>query len=207
MPKFVDKISYLDTAGVEVDLNQTQNVTTTTLADMADTLLEMIYPIGSIYISTNNVSPQNFLGGTWSRFANGQVLVGVNESEGDFSSVLKTGGSKEHKLTVDQLPSHGHAGLPHTHGLQSHVHNFTYTRFDNPNWFNRNLAQYDNQAYIPCSENPKGTDLYKAVTSTTAAGGNGYTDGVTAAVSATGGSQPHNNLQPYITVYMWRRTA
>lgn len=207
MPKFVDKISYLDTAGVDVDLNQTQSVATTTLADMADTLLEMIYPIGSIYISTNNVSPQNFLGGTWSRFANGQVLVGVNESEGDFSSVLKTGGSKVQTLTVDQLPSHGHEGVPHSHTLLSHVHGFSYTRFDNPQYFNRNLVSRDDEAYIPCSRNSSGSDLYKTINATTGQGGGGFTSTVTATVSATGRSQPHNNLQPYITVYMWRRTA
>ena len=26
-------------------------------------------------------------------------------------------------------------------------------------------------------------------------------------IKPTGGSQPHNNLQPYITCYMWKRTA
>lgn len=231
MPKFIDKISYLDATGVDVELNQVQGVATidestlsvanadhATNADnvhtksgsyktMVNALLEMVYPIGSIYISTNNVSPQNFLGGTWVRFANGQVLVGVNESENSFSSVLKTGGSKEQTLTVDQLPSHTHAANPHFHSASPHRHGFSYIQFDNPNYFNRDLTNYADQAYIPCSKKTDGSDMSKTISAFTEYSSSLETTGTTVSIKATGGSQPHNNLQPYITVYMWRRTA
>ncbi len=60
------------------------------------------YPIGSIYISVNNINPTNFFGGTWERIANGRTLVGVNENDTDFATPKKTGGSKF-------MQKHGHA--------------------------------------------------------------------------------------------------
>lgn len=76
--------------------------------DITSQLLEKIYPIGSIYISVNNVSPQIFLGGTWESFANGRILVGVDTStsnpDTDFSEPLKTSGSKTHTLSEAELP-------------------------------------------------------------------------------------------------------
>ena len=69
--------------------------------NITNQLLEKVYPVGSIYISTNNVSPQVFLGGTWEPFAYGKTLVGVDGSEtnpdADFSTSLKTGGEKSHQ--------------------------------------------------------------------------------------------------------------
>lgn len=128
-------------------------------------ILDMIYPVGSIYISISSSNPSYIMGGTWQRFANGKTLVGIDEYDSDFNFPNRTGGAKTHTLTTSEMPSHSHG-------------------------FNGN----------------------KMV-------GNGYGDGpanVTASggwfqlhpsTSTEGGSQPHNNLQPYVTVYMWRRTA
>lgn len=82
-------------------------------------LIDAVYPVGSIYLSVNNTSPEEFLGGTWVTFAPGQVLVGVNpiaELTGRYSNpngVLesnpgKTGGQREVKLTIGQIPAHSH---------------------------------------------------------------------------------------------------
>ncbi len=101
------------------------------------------------------------MGGTWSRFGNGQVLVGVNEADTDFNTVNKTGGEKTHILTEAEMPSHTHD-------------------------------------YVG------GTNNYVKVEASDV---NGYTDTKTKTSSATGGGQAHNNLQPYVTVYRWQRTA
>ncbi|WP_425227982.1 phage baseplate protein, partial [Streptococcus agalactiae] len=59
--------------------------------------------------STSSTSPATIMGGTWERFGNGRVLVGVSENESEFKSVNKSGGSKTHTLTVDEMSSHSHA--------------------------------------------------------------------------------------------------
>lgn len=56
--------------------------------------LNQIYPVGSIYESANSANPATFMGGTWERFGNGRVLVGIDESDADFNTANKTGGSK-----------------------------------------------------------------------------------------------------------------
>ncbi len=65
-----------------------------------------IYPVGSIYMTANNISPAALFGGTWQSWGNGRVPIGVNTSDSEFSTVEKTGGSKY---------------------LQSHTHTFTGT--------------------------------------------------------------------------------
>ena len=66
-------------------------------------LLNAIYPVGSIYISTNNNSPQSFLGGIWVRIE-GRFLLGA----GSGYNAGSTGGEATHTLTTDEMPSHNH---------------------------------------------------------------------------------------------------
>ena len=61
------------------------------------------YPIGSIYISTNSVSPASLFGGTWSRLEDKFLLAA-----GTSFNAGSTGGSATHKLTISELPSHSH---------------------------------------------------------------------------------------------------
>lgn len=58
------------------------------------TLLNMFYPIGTIYESVNSENPSSFMGGTWERFGNGRVTVGVDENDTDFATANKTVGAK-----------------------------------------------------------------------------------------------------------------
>jgi len=137
-----------------------------THAKAVDGLLDMFYPIGSIFQSVKDEDPSTIMGGNWKRYAQGQTIVGVNEDDPDFDTAGKTGGVKAVTLTTDQIPSHNH----------------------------------DTGMFR--GSNPPGTG-----------GTGGYTWGDRGAVSgnkmtiATGGGQSHNNMQPYITVYTWVRTA
>lgn len=70
-------------------------------------LIDFIYPVGSIYMSTENLELNTFLGGIWERIK-GKVLVGVDENDEDFSNG-KTGGEKAHTLTIDEMPNHNHS--------------------------------------------------------------------------------------------------
>lgn len=69
---------------------------------------KLLYPIGSIYMSIQDTNPSVFFGGTWERIAKGKTLVGVDESDSDFNASSKTGGEKEHKLTIAEMPAHDH---------------------------------------------------------------------------------------------------
>lgn len=128
--------------------------------------IDNFYPVGSIYQSTSPANPSTFMGGTWERFGNGRVLVGVNESDSDFNIVNKTGGEKTHTLTVNEIPSH------------SHGQNVSAGTGSGP------AIRRDYQGDGTGAAYPQGISTQNA-----------------------GGGQAHNNLQPYITVYMWRRTA
>ena len=124
--------------------------------------------IGDIHISFDSSNPSVRFGGTWVRFGQGKVLVGVDEGDYDFSNADKTGGEKTHKLTVEEMPAHSHA-IPR--------YNPSGTGFDATQ---RKLAAGPNNG----SGVPGGADTNPA-----------------------GGDIAHNNLQPFITVFMWRRTA
>lgn len=78
---------------------------TTTLANISikdssswNTLLDLIYPVGSVYLSNNNKSPSSMLGGTWSSITSGRYLRFLNSSD--------TGGANT--ITVKNLPAHKH---------------------------------------------------------------------------------------------------
>ena len=73
-----------------------------------EALLDMVYPVGSIYISTSKAYPGDFLGGKWEIFANGKVLLGTGLGQAD-QAAKKEGGHTTHKLTVAELPAHTHS--------------------------------------------------------------------------------------------------
>lgn len=126
--------------------------------------VDLIYPIGSIYMTTSTVSPAVLFGGTWERIK-GRCIVGVDENDTDFGTVSKNGGEKTHKLTVAEMPKHNHS-----------------------------------VSYLKQSA---GNDFQFA-----AGVGNWQTTGKeNNNINYTGGDQAHNNLQPYYTAFIWRRTA
>lgn len=180
-PSFVEW--HIKTAGVnqndltviKEDISQLQTETTqlnddvtklmgafTSVTDLTKQLFLLMHRVGDIIFSTSDENPSTIYGGTWVAWGKGQVPVGVDTSDSDFNTVEKTGGEKEHTLTVDEMPSH-----KHDFGQQ-----FTG---------------------MPVSSGNYG---YYMITGT-------QTD----VIKNTGGNQPHNNLQPYITCYMWKRTA
>lgn len=158
-------------------------VSTDTYKPLVDALLELIYPVGSIYMSVNDTNPATFLGGTWERWGQGCVPVGVDASDTDFNAPGKTGGEKNHTLTKDEMPVHAHSAYIHFRGL-----------------------------YVSKLDSTTPTD-----TGGTYVGGGKATDPGDSSfldfgsyindTETAGKGKPHNNLQPYITCYMWKRTA
>lgn len=66
-------------------------------------IVDMIYPVGSVYIAYNHTSPASLFGGTWTRIQN--AFLWATTSGG---IIGQTGGSQTHKLTVNEMPSHTH---------------------------------------------------------------------------------------------------
>lgn len=141
------------------------------------------YPVGSIYISTSSENPGNIYGGTWEEYGKGRTLVGVDSSDSDFSTVEKLGGEKTHTLTIDEMPSHNHVERMF---------------LDQSGYSSVKPAGYAYYIYSTQSSN------VITWTNTKLSNVNYWKIGVT---EDKGGSQAHNNLQPYITTYMWKRTA
>ena len=172
-------------------------------ADKADTILSngeyksfvdacllKIYPVGSIYMSANNVSPQTFLGGTWVSWGAGRVPVGVDSSDSDFDTVEKTGGAKSVVLTKKNLPQHDHSTMS-AELSSSYITTGLTGSISAPVNFSTSVQsrKYLVTGASHDSDDPDIINAYQCRTGT------------------AGISQAHNNLQPYITCYMWKRTA
>jgi hypothetical protein len=131
------------------------------LATFKSVALDVIYPVGSIYMSVNSTSPQTFLGGTWARIQDEFLLAA-----GTTYSAGSTGGEATHTLTVDEMPSHSHTS--------------------------RTTVGWGSGG---------GSAVGKVTTN------NGDYNGWPTTINNTGGDQAHNNMPPYLTVYVWKRTA
>ena len=135
-------------------------------------LYDIIYPIGCLYTSYVNQNPHDLYGiGTWTRI-NGRVIVGVSESESEFSSAGKTGGEKTHVLSANEMPSHGHTDSVDIKNANAEAKGYGLT----------STSGFKDRVIINNS-------------------------GKATHTGAAGGGAAHNNLQPYMALYMWRRTA
>ena len=167
--------------GVPTAPTATAGTSTTQLATTAfvTAAAQALYPVGSIYINASvATNPATLLGfGTWTAFAAGRVMVGLNGSNAAFDTVEETGGSAD-AITV----SHTHTATVTDPG---HLHTIVG---------GINLDQNNGLQYVAGNA---GT-----VTSSSSA-----VTGVTVTNASTGASGTNANLQPYIVVYMWKRTA
>lgn len=162
-------------------------------------ILNLVYPVGSIYMSANNVSPQTFLGGTWVAWGAGRVPVGVSSSDTDFNTAEKTGGEKTHRLSVDEMPWHDHSGTNSTVETET-IHTRPTGGALLPLGIRTYTVKYDvNEQTQEYMVSPAGGQTLEVE--------NGTVINSQYGVCPNGSGVAHNNLQPYITCYMWKRTA
>lgn len=161
--------------------------------------VDKVYPVNSLYFSEGLDPNAVFKGTTWIRTAKGQVLVGVDESDADYSAPRKSGGAKTVTLSANHLPAHSHpfTGKAVNANTVSHSHNLM--RGGGILW---NTA--DN--YNSPSLNPGGM-VGTGHMSTT--GAHTHTCGPSSAsvLANAGSGGAHNNLQPYVVCEIWERTA
>jgi len=157
----------------------TTQISTTAFVQAA---LQALHPVGSIYTSTSATNPNTSFGfGTWVAFGAGRVLIG----NGGGYAAGTTGGSANSVLIA-----HSHtASSSSSVSDPSHVHSFT--------------AVQD----ITGTRYPGG-GVGLGTTSNTAAAVTGISVSTSTTVNSAGsGSGTNENLQPYVVVYMWNRTA
>lgn len=157
-----------------------------------DDLLDKTYPIGSIYMSVNSTSPSTLFGGTWEQIEDKFLLAsGTNHSNG------ATGGEETHTLTENEMPSHTHTQNAHSHIAGD---NWDFLLGEKGvNWQSSggkgSIAQSGNNHYAYTSSTKSDIGQLHNTANATATNQN------------KGGGQAHNNMPPYLTVNVWKRTA
>ncbi|WP_270231065.1 phage baseplate protein [Lactococcus formosensis] len=175
-------------------LDGTKDVSISSKLNVA-AVAELMYPVGSYYMSSVNKNPKDIFGvGVWEQ-VKGKVLVGVDEADPTFAKAGLTGGEKTHKLTIAEMPSHTHIQNSHNHTQNSHSH-----PANNPTL----MGQNGNTKYGEGGYNIMGTISARSWTTGTTTATN---NAATATNQNTGGDGAHNNLQPFQTAYIWLRTA
>ena len=140
-------------------------------------IFDLIYPVGSFYISAKSTNPAILFGGTWEQIQ-GRFLLGRSSSY----PVGSMGGEATHTLTESEMPSHkGHLSAGIAGGVPMGKGNYE-------GYLNSNVMN----AYP--GGNYRGWNVYAG-------------NEMHPASEAVGGGQAHNNMPPYLSVYIWKRTA
>ncbi len=215
-----NKISYSDNSNLGVDNVQAAiDGTCVNFSTKLNNMMEQIYPVGSIYMSTSISDPKvvaSTLGvGTWDSYAAGRTLIGVGSNGTTDYKVNTTGGTETSSmtLTTENLPSHSHtydksSSITGSHVLtiaempsHNHVVQFAFAG-------NSETGSVNTISGYPIL-NKSGEYNLGNVSNT---GGNaGHTHSISLSSASTGtvgSSKPINinSIQPYITVYMYKRT-
>lgn len=179
-PTFTGTVT-LPTGAVGVTQSYGDNDTSLATTAFVQAALAAVYPIGSIYTNASvSTNPATLLGfGTWVAFGAGRVMVGLDAGNAAFDTAEETGGSAN-AIVV------------------SHTHTATSTVSDPGHFHSNGSTVADTANYGP------GGFTRQSVTNTGTA-----TTGITVATtnSTEGSSGTNANLQPYIVVYMWKRTS
>jgi hypothetical protein len=151
--------------------------------DIAD-LLDRTYPVGSIYMSVNSTEPSTLFGGTWERLG-GRFLIGAGTN-----TEINSNGEYGDLGRGDPTFAGGETGGQYYHQLTidempKHTHNIKSSSTDGDDkktWVLKDHMPNTSLERLPWQWGGK-------------------------AVSYEGSGNKHNNMPPYLAVYMWKRTA
>ena len=180
-----------------------------------DKLMASLYPVGSVYISFSATDPSTLFGGTWTRLKDRFLLAC-----GDVYAPNSTGGSATVTLTQNQLPSHTHScntvsGHTHTRGSMNITGTFSGVgqKYDSRPATTTGAFYVANTADKPAEgvrlDHHEGNknDYFGFDASRSWSGATSTAGSHTHTIGNTGSGLPVNVMNPYQTVYMWRRTA
>ena len=140
-------------------------------------IVDIIYPVGSIYMSANAVNPSALFGGVWTQIKDTFLL-----SAGDTYAAGSTGGEAEHVLTSNEMPNHKHG------------------TYNGDGWA---FAEIHRDGTAARTEVATSSSSNKYAFTVTTSGDLQWPYNSTGKV---GGGQAHNNMPPYLAVYVWQRT-
>lgn len=162
--------------------------------------LSSVWPVGSIFITNRNtagtpINPNTLLGfGTWVRAGNGCAIVGQDPNQTEFDGIEETGGAKTVTLTTNEMPGHNHPGSTVATSISPNPHSHTVYHW-------RTSVDGSTQ------NSPKSEVISSADHDAATSAGVTLTATSTPTIASQGSGNAHNNLMPYITFYIWKRTA
>lgn len=184
--KINDKTGEVKLKVVDVSNGESQDINSYIFIDESENpvnIVDIVYPIGSIYMNLNNVNPSVLFGGEWASI-NGRFLIGTGAPElnddgaspGSYNfSAGSKGGEASHALKINELAEHYHNG--YLLGLGGSTNAPAYFSSLNQSSYTYNYANT-----TPNTE-------------------------TVAMTTRTGSGVPHNNMPPYLAVYMWKRIS
>ncbi len=168
----------------ELDCNGNLSVQTITAQSIDSNLItNIIYPVGSIYLSINETNPSTLFGGTWEQIKDKFLL-----SCGDIYQNKETGGEATHSLTINEMPSHNHTATTNTTGAHRHGYN---------GWWSYAAGSAKGSIANERLSDGERWDPFNS------AGDHSHT----VTINNTGSGQAHNNMPPYLAVYIWKRIS
>lgn len=172
-------VSYLDQGGVQ---------------HLVDKMLDRMYPVDSIYISTNSTSPASLYGGSWERYGTGRALISASDTDNDFKAGT-TGGSKthNHKYGIAVGSFYGHSLI-----APDEYHPAVWS----------GLVSYDNDSGEALDRFHEWTKLEdRGVIASSSMVGQTAGPYNSHRYQYESDTRSESSLSPYVAVYVWRRTA
>ena len=169
--------------------------------------IDDVYPVGSIYMSVNDTSPATLFGGTWEQLKD-RFLLGA----GDTYSNGTIGGEATHKLITSEMPSHNHTFTPSGSVTYSSGSASILTAPGSSSY--GYVAQAGTNATLSTNSSNKMQEIKGSSASkensreiTLSFSGSGTFSGTSSSTGSKGSDGAHNNMPPYLVIYMWKRTA
>ena len=186
-----------------------------------------MYPVGSIYLSVNDINPGTIFGGTWEQIQDRFLLAAGSTYAGGatggtashthtsaahtHTSAAHTHTTAGHTLTIDQIPAHtGHInpdarpsdveyGNPNNSAYLDYSRNIT-GYISSGNGYNYGwVVVHGNEAYPAAESHGGGASHSHGNTGSTTPGDTGST--------TPGNTGSSSSLPPYLAIYVWKRTA
>lgn len=174
--------NYLDSGGI-IRQSDIESI----VSQAVSNALLTAHPIGSIEVNVSGINPGTYLGGTWESFGTGKTLIGIDASQTEFNTIEKTGGSKTHSHNYGLKAGGYYCDTILTESAQDGV--FTWDSNNNRTLMTLKSSVGNQTANVNGGNaaNSKSVSMahYQAIANTS------YT----------------SNLQPYITVYFWKRVS
>lgn len=176
-------------------------------------MLDTIYPVGSVYMSASSTNPRTLFGvGTWERIGAGRGLIDA----GGAIAAGSTGGADTHALTVNEMPAHSHQGSTSSAGSHTHTRG-SMNITGGFGWFDGTISglwgAFHDAGQRACKSGKSGRDDFHGPAVFDASrnwvGETSWNGAHTHAVTVgnTGGGQSFSIRNPYLAVYIWKRTA